>query len=134
MSFLTDLAIIYRYTHVGRHPFSYSDLTVEIVIQLLMSKYYLPAKVTINPRGPHTQPHSGGRTPQPCYLAKYKAVQCHTHGPNIQGLQERKELCVRTPGGGDGRLLPLPVQHPSLPLSSGEAPFLLSQSTELSGG
>lgn len=32
-SVLTDATIIHRYTHLGRHPFSYSDLTVEIKLR-----------------------------------------------------------------------------------------------------
>lgn len=28
--FFTDMTIIYRFVHLGRHSFSYSDLTVEI--------------------------------------------------------------------------------------------------------
>ena len=52
-----------------------------------MSKYYLPARVTIRPREPPTTPRTQDTPP---YLAKHKAVQCHTHGPNIQCLQEKE--------------------------------------------
>ena len=41
-----------------------------------MSKYYLPARVTISPREPPTTPRTQDTPP---YLAKHKAVQCHTH-------------------------------------------------------
>lgn len=52
-----------------------------------MSKYYLPARVTVSPREPPTIPRTQDTPP---YLAKHKAVQCHTHGPDIQCLQEKE--------------------------------------------
>lgn len=73
-----------------------------------MNKCYLPCKGNYYSQGA-TQPRSGSRTPSPCYLAKHKAVQRNSHGPDIQGLQEKKELRVRAQGAVKGDHLLLPV-------------------------
>lgn len=113
---------MYSYVYLGRHTFPYTDLTVEIKWNNFeMSKFCLPARVTISPRS-HPQ-HPGHRTPHLTH--KHKAVQCHTHGPNIQRLPE-KESSVWGGSKGHNLLSPIQIQSSSFPLWGSSSFWLLS--------